>query len=162
MRTFMLLLVTGMVALALGCDDEPNSITGTYNLFIGETLDTCDGILNDNIQSRIVINRDGDDFTVAFGDDGVLTGQLDNQGLIQVQGPVMVTIDVNGAPNEVASFMEMQISVVREILQATGRLTYDGTHPNSPGVQCIQEFGASGQRPSLIPLVSAGSVVDGS
>ena len=162
MRTFMLLLVTGMVAAVLGCDDESNSITGTYNLFIGETLDTCDGIVNDDITSRIVISRNGDEFTVAFGDDGVLTGQLDNQGLIQVQGPVMVTIDVNGQPNEVASFMEMQISIVREILQATGRLTYDGTHPSSPGVQCIQEFGASGQRPSLTPLVSARSVVDGS
>jgi hypothetical protein len=162
MRTFMLLLVTGMVASVLGCDDESNSITGTYNLFIGETLDTCDGIVNDDIQSRIVINRNGDEFTVAFGDDGVLTGQLDNQGLIQVQGPITTTIDVGGQPTEVAAFMEMQISIVREILQATGRLTYDGTHPSSPGVQCIQEFGASGQRAALIPLVSARSVVDGS
>ncbi len=162
MRTFMLLFVTGMVASALACDDENDSITGTYNLFIGETMDTCDGILNDDITSQIVITRNGDEFTVAFGDDGVLTGQLDNQGLIQVQGPVMVTIDVGGQPTEVAAFMEMQISIIRESLQATGRLTYDGTHPNSPGVQCIQEFGATGQRPALVPLVSAGSVVDGS
>ncbi|MEJ2151905.1 MAG: hypothetical protein P8Y29_02875 [Gemmatimonadota bacterium] len=162
MRTLMLLLVIGMVASTLACDDENNSITGTFNLFIGETTDTCDGVLNDDIQSQIVISRDGDDFTVAFGDDGVLTGQLDNQGLIQVQGPVMVTIEVDGQPTEVDSFMEMQISIVREVLQATGRLTYDGTHPSSPGVQCIQEFGATGQRPSLVPLVSAGFVVDGS
>ncbi len=162
MRTFMLLLVTGMVASTLACDDEPNSITGTFNLFIREIEDTCDGTPNTDITSQIVINRDGDDFTVAFGDDGLLTGQVDNQGLIQVQGPVTVTIDVNGQPNEVASFMEMQISIVRERLEATGQLSYDGTHPSSPGVPCIQTFGATGQRPSLVPLVSAGSVVDGS
>jgi hypothetical protein len=162
MRTFMLLLATGMVASALACDDENDSITGTYNLFIGETLDTCDGILNDDITSQIVISRNGDEFTVAFGDDGVLTGQLDNQGLIQVQGPVTTTIDVGGQPTEVAAFMEMQISIVRESLQTTGRLTYDGTHPSSPGVQCIQEFSATGQRLALVPLVSARSVVDGS
>ena len=125
---------------------DPDSFPGTYNLFIGETLDTCDGILNNDITSRIVIGRNGDEFTVAFGDDGVLTGQLDNQGLIQAQGPLTVTIVVDGQPNEVESFMEIQISVRRENVQATGRLTYDGTHPSSPGVQCVQEFGATGQR----------------
>ena len=161
MRTLMLLLVAGLAASALACDDDENSITGTYNLFIGETLDTCDGILNDDISSQIVINRNGDEFTVVFGDAGVLTGQLDDQGLIQAQGPVTVTVDVNGEPVMVASFMEIQISISRESLQATGRLTYDGTHPNSPGVQCVQEFGATGQRPSLAPLVLAHLVVDG-
>ncbi len=153
MRTLMLLLVAMLAASASGCDDNKNTITGTYNLFIGETLDTCDGILNNDIVSQIVINRSGDEFTVAFGDDGVLTGQLDNNGLIQAQGPLTVTIDINGQPNEVESFMEIQISIIRENVQATGRLTYDGTHPSSPGVQCVQEFGATGQRLSLSPIV---------
>jgi len=153
MRTLMLLLVAVLAASASGCDDDSNSITGTYNLFIGETLDTCDGILNNDIASQIVISRNGDEFTVAFGDDGVLTGQLDNDGLIQAQGPLTVTIDVNGQPTEVDTFMEIQISISRTNVQATGRLTYDGTHPNSPGVQCIQEFGATGQRLSLSPLI---------
>jgi hypothetical protein len=149
----MLLLVTVLAASASGCDDDENSITGTYNLFIGETLDTCDGMLNAGITSQIVINRNGDEFTVAFGDDGVLTGQLDNEGLIQAQGPVTVTVDVNGELNEVDSFMEFQILIGVESLQANGRLTYDGTHPSSPGVQCIQEFDATGQRSSLSPIV---------
>ncbi len=153
MRTLMLLLVTVLAASASGCDDDENSITGTYNLFIGETLDTCDGMLNAGITSQIVINRNGDEFTVAFGDDGVLTGQLDNEGLIQAQGPVTVTVDVNGELNEVDSFMEFQILIGVESLQANGRLTYDGTHPSSPGVQCIQEFDATGQRSSLSPIV---------
>jgi len=162
MRTLMLLFVAGLAAWTLACDDDDDSITGTFNLFIGETLDTCDGTLNDDITSQIVITRNGDDFTVEFGDDGTLTGQLDNQGLIQVQGPVMTTVVVDDVPTEVASFMEIQISIIRDRLQATGRLTYDGTHPNSPGVQCIQEFGAAGQRPSLAPLVLARPIVDGS
>jgi hypothetical protein len=153
MRTLSLLLVAVLATSASGCDDDSNSITGTYNLFIGETLDTCDGILNNDITSQIVIGRSGDEFTVAFGDDGVLTGQLDNQGLIQAEGPLTVTIVVDGQPNEVDSFMEIQISVRRENVQVTGRLTYDGTHPNSPGVQCVQEFGATGQRLSLSPLI---------
>ncbi len=162
MRMFMLLLVTGMVVSTLACDDENDSITGTYNLFIVETLDTCDGTLNNNITSQIVISRNGNEFTVAFGDDGVLTGQLDDDGLIQAQGPVTVTVDVNGQSNEVDAFMQIQILIRRETLESNGRLTYDGTHPSSPGLQCTQEFNATGQRPSLIPLLLSHPVVDGS
>lgn len=126
--------------------DDSDSFPGTFNLFIGETLDTCDGILNNDITSQVVINRNGDEFTVAFGDDGVLSGQVDNVGLLQAEGTVTVTIDLGGQLIAVTSFMEIQISVVGESLQATGRLTYNGNHPNSPGVQCVQEFGATGQR----------------
>jgi hypothetical protein len=130
--------------------DEPvgdrDPFPGTYNLFIGETLDTCDGILNDDFTSRIVIGRNGDEFTVSFGNDGVLSGQVDNAGLLQAQGTVTVTVDLGGQLTAVTSLMEIQISVVGDVLQATGRLTYNGNHPNSPAVPCIQEFGATGQR----------------
>lgn len=143
-----------VLSVATACDEDDQGFTGEFILSITETSDTCDGIEN-IFQSLVDISGTADDLEVRFGDDAVLTGGLNNQNLFEVSGDVLVLVDVDEAPVEVESFMEMIFEVTgqgRRLDVEQGSLTYDGTHPDAPGETCVQEFVGTGQRASLGPV----------
>lgn len=137
-----------VLLLTVACSEDDDRITGRFEIQVSEIFpDSCDG--EENVfTSELDIRLDGQVFTVTFADTAVLTGMLDNQGLIQADGEVSVPVTVDGQVQLVESNMRMQIRVRRGgRLEATGVIEYDGTHPSSPGVACTQPFQAVGQRP---------------
>lgn len=152
MKPLSLFLVLGTV---LACEEDDQGFTGEFILSITETLDTCDGIEH-IFQSQVEISGPADDLTVRFGEDAILTGGLNNLNFFDVSGDVLVEVDVDGEPVQVASFMEMIFEVVgqgRRLDVEQGSLTYEGTHPAAPGETCVQEFVGTGQRASLGPVL---------
>ncbi|HUP00247.1 MAG TPA: hypothetical protein VM737_01825 [Gemmatimonadota bacterium] len=147
-----------VLALAAGlgaCEEDEQGIEGTFTFAFSETRDTCDGESDTSI-AQLTISRDGEEITVRFGDEAVLSGFVNEAGIIEAEGPASVTVEVNGDPIVVESFMEIQIGIRPVRSEASGRLTYDGTHPSNPGEQCVQEFFGTGQRASFAPFLPTG------
>jgi len=151
-RLPMLALILAVAAVS-ACKKDEEGIAGTFNLVITETEDTCDGDEN-SFSTSISIEAAGeDDVTVTFGDQAVLTGFVDDQGIIQAQGPAMVPVPVEGDTLLVQSSMRIQLAVRRSRVDGNGDLAYDGTHPGAPGEQCEQDFNVAGQRANLAPIL---------
>ena len=153
MRKALGLLALAAVTVAADCEDDELTIVGSYSLNVFESRDTCDQQLNE-VASQIRIARaGGEEYRVEFGDAGTLTGEFDDQGLLQVTGPLTATVVVGGVPTEVASTMRMQVGLKRSgDIEASGRQTFDGTYPGVPG-QCIIEFNSQGSRTSRAPAL---------
>ena len=147
----LLAALVAVVSMASVCKDEDDRVTGTYRLNIVESQDTCDLNL-DRFGSIITISlasAGGD--TVAFGDEGTLTGDFNEEGVLVAQGNIVVVRQ----GREIAALMRIQI-VIRQgqITDGSGRLTFNGTFPGKEGVTCIQEFFITGHRTnSVAPVV---------
>lgn len=136
-------------ALATGCDDEGDSaFEGRFSVQVFETEDTCDGTTN-GFQVELGIDRVGDNmFEVAFGDEAILQGSLNSDGILVAQG----TSNAGG----VEADMRVNILVRRDLLEGNGILTYEGTFPDVEGV-CTQEFNLTrGNRLDLAPTLPTG------
>ena len=146
--------LTAAVALT-GCgEDEQRGVEGRFTLFVSESRDTCDG-QNNSFGSEITIARDGEDVTVTFGEEAVLTGTIDENGEILAQG---IVEDLGGGRTTV---LAIRIVVRRTSLESTGRQTFNGTFPGQAGT-CVQEFSIVGQRANLVPTLLTGpAFIDG-
>ncbi|CAN5176649.1 hypothetical protein BH18GEM1_BH18GEM1_11290 [soil metagenome] len=146
-----------LIALAvLGCEEDQRGIEGTFLFAFSEVEDTCDNDPDGTVTVQLTIEQDGEIVTVRFGEEAVLTGFVDERGLIQAEGEARVPVIVDGQAVIVESFMEVQIGIRPVRPEASARLTFDGTHPSRPGEACLQEFLGSGQRASLVPLIPTG------
>lgn len=121
------------LTLAVACDDEADGgIEGTYQLEVFESRDTCDGVTNDFFVP-LTVERDGEEVTLSFGDEWVLTGTFDNEGILQAQGTVE---DLGGGQT---TQLQLQIDFFRGGLEGNGRAIYNGTFPET-GEPCQQDF----------------------
>lgn len=143
MRRIGTALVLAVAIVAAGCDDEDSTFEGRFSVQVFETEDTCDGTTN-GFQVELRIDRVGDNrFTVAFGDDAVLEGSLNSDGILVTQG----TSTAGGFEAD----MQVNILVRRDLLEGNGVLVFDGTFPGVDGV-CTQEFNLTrGSRLNLTP-----------
>ena len=151
-------MVTAWLVLAalVACDDEEEGLEGTFTFAFNETRDTCDGDPDTNV-AQLTISIDEEEVTVRFGEEAVLTGFVNDEGIIEVEGTAMVPVMVDGDTVVVESFMELQVGGLGSVRpEASGRLTYNGTHPAKPGEQCFQEFVGTGQRASVAPFLPTG------
>lgn len=156
MRTWIGIGLVGLAGVG-ACDGQDDvTLEGTYLLSIVETEDDCDGELNSGIQATMTIEREGDTYTVRFGDQATLVGVIDPEGLLQVSGVSNVPVVVDGETVTVTADMVMQIGQFQTgEIEASGRLTFEGTFP---GVEetCEQVFVAAGDRRSLAPTLLTG------
>ena len=134
---------------AAGCDGDEDQITGTYELRILETRDTCDNEIN-QVRSTVTISRTPTGFLLDFGPDARLDGSISEEGVLAASGNIIIRRDGLVIP----AFLQVGL-VIREgqIRQGTGRLTFNGTFPNVAGT-CVQEFTIQGGREdSRVPIV---------
>jgi len=147
-------LLAGLVAvvsMASVCEDEDNRVTGTYELVIRETLDTCDPNRELNtFASQVTISRGQDGFTLEFGEEATLTGDFNDEGTLVAEGNIVVERE----GQSIAALMQVQIVIKQgQITLGSGRLTFNGTFPGRTGT-CVQEFGISGSRnDNRVPVV---------
>lgn len=141
------------VATAAGCEDEEDQgVRGTFDLFVTIAMDTCGDDASRVFSTRMTVEGEGDDIVVQFGEDAVLDGFIDEQGFVQAMGPATVAVPVGADTVDVVSTLQLQFGVRPSRSEASGRLTFDGTHPAAPGVSCFWEFVASAQRLSRSPI----------
>jgi hypothetical protein len=150
MRRCLLAGLVAVVSMGSVCeDDEP--ITGTYRLNIIESQDTCDQDL-DEFGSIVTIRLGETGYVIEFGEEGTLTGDFNDEGVLVAQGNILVVRE----GQQIVGSMAIQI-VIRQgqITDGSGRLTFNGTFPGKEGVTCIQEFTITGRRTgsSVAPLV---------
>ena len=142
-RTWKGIVAFAVALLTVGsvCDDDDSRITGTYELLIIESRDTCDNDLNE-VSSVATISRDESGFVIEFGDEATLTGEFSSEGVLVAQGNIVVVRE----GMEIPAFMQIGIVIKQGVItQGSGRLTYEGTFPGVPGT-CVQEFGIAGSR----------------
>lgn len=131
MRRIATLLVLAVGAVTAACGDDDNFFEGEFSLRVFETTDTCDGTSN-VFQVLMEIDQiSGNEFVVRFGDEAILEGTLNPDGVIVARG----TSNAGGIEAE----MLVNILVRRESTDGNGALTFDGTFPDVEGV-CTQEF----------------------
>lgn len=138
-----------LLGAATACEEDDLGFTGAFDLTIVETDDACDGVEN-VVFSQVDISGSAQDITVSFGDDGVLTGGLNQANFFVVSGNVVVPVMVEDETVDVESFIEMIYDVSgqgrRLGIQEGSSQTFVGNHPSAPGVTCIVEFVGQGQR----------------
>lgn len=138
-----------LLSTAMACEDDDLGFTGAFDLTLTETEDGCDGVEN-VIFSQVDISGSAQDITMSFGEDGVLTGGLNQANFFEVSGNVVVTVPVEDGTVDVESFIEMIYEVSgqgrRLEIEEGSSQTFVGTHPSAPGVTCIVEFVGQGQR----------------
>jgi len=131
MRRIVTLIALAVGAVTAACGDDDNFFEGEFSLTVFETNDTCDGTSN-TFQVLMEIDQiQGNEFEVRFGDEAVLDGTLNDEGVIVARG----TSTAGGAEAE----MLVNILVRRESTDGNGVLTFEGTFPGVEGV-CTQEF----------------------
>lgn len=138
-----------LLGAATACEEDDLGFTGAFDLTIVETDDGCDSDEN-VIFSQVDISGTAQEITMSFGDDGVLTGGLNQANFFVVSGNVTVPVPVEGDTVDVESFIEMTYDVSgqgrRLGIQEGSSQTFVGNHPSAPGVTCIVEFVGQGQR----------------
>lgn len=142
-----------LVLAAAACEDEDDEgVTGTFDLFVTISEDTCGDDASRSFWTRMTVEGEGDDVVVRFGEDAVLDGFIDDQGFVQATGPATVAVPVGPDTVEVASTLQLQFGVRPSRSEVGGVLTFDGTHPAAPGESCFWEFVATAQRASRSPI----------
>lgn len=135
-----------VVALLWGgaCDGD-ETITGTYSAIVFESSDTCDDS-RDSYPIELEISRSGGGFRVLVNGAGPLTGDIED-GVLRVTGTVT---EADGTrPRTVR--LEMSI-LRRRIVEAKGRVTWEGTFPDVADT-CVQDFDfTGGRRSEFVPL----------
>jgi len=131
MRRIAIPLALAVGAVTAACGDDDNFFEGEFSLTVFETTDTCDGTSN-SFQVLMEIDQlEGNEFEVRFGDEAILQGTLNDEGVIVARG----TSTAGGIEAE----MLVNILVRRESTDGNGVLTFEGTFPGVEGV-CTQEF----------------------
>lgn len=145
MRRIGTALVLAVAIVATACDDEDSTFEGRFSVQVFETEDTCDGTTN-GFQVELSIDRVGDNqFQVMFGEDAVLEGSLNSDGILVAEG----TSTAGGFEAD----MQVNLLVRRDLLEGNGILTFEGTFPDVEGV-CIQRFNLTrGSRLDLSPSI---------
>lgn len=132
-------IAVAMATMGSTCDDSDTRVTGTYQLSVFESQDTCDQELNQFGSSVTITALSGGGYTVNFGGQGELTGDFSDEGVLVAQG----VVDDQGDGKTTTMLVGL---VIRQgALEGTGRLTYNGTFPGNSGA-CFQEFGLTGSR----------------
>jgi hypothetical protein len=140
-------LVVALATIGSTCDDTNNRVTGTYQLTVVESRDSCDQEFNSFGSVVTVTSGSAGAYTVSFGDAAVLEGSFSDEGVLVAQG----VIDDQGDGK--TTTMQIGILVRQGLVEGTGRLTYNGTFPGVTG-SCVQEFSFTGQRTdSRAPVV---------
>lgn len=138
-----------LLAAVTACEDDDLGFTGTFDLTLTETEDGCDQSA-DVVFSRADISGTAQDITMSFGDDGALTGGLNQANFFEVSGNVVVPVPVDDDIVDVESFLEIIYQVSgqgrRLDIEEGSSQTFIGTHPAAPGVTCTVEFVGFGQR----------------
>ena len=147
-------IVFALSIAALACNSEDEEVTGTYTAIVFEDEDNCDGERDGPYPLRLEIARQGEGFSVEVNDAGTLTGDIRDDGILVVTGTVTggdpPCSEIGACPRSVR--LEMDIRRGR-IVEGAGRITWNGTFPDVPGV-CVQDIAFTGSRQgALAPIV---------
>ena len=149
------MIALAVVVLAAGCENSPSTgVEGTYRLTVLYNTDTCLGEQGRTESSEVTIERDGDNVTFRFGDEGTLTGTFNPEDRVMTVDGTILFDDPEGGT--FSGRMHMIARVTEGDISAFGTITFEGTFPDVPGT-CTRGFSITGQRASFSPLPLTGS-----